>query len=477
MIPQIQSRFTDRASDRRIYMRVGEAMRGAYNTFIDFFVVPSSSGASLAYLDGIRALAVIFVVVFHVWALSGMAHFTMTTPVTHRGHDLTIFLGTGYVGVILFFVLSGFLLSQHWLHADFQGRPRPSGRVYLRRRLLRIIPGYYVCLFLTLLLLCPFLIPPQRIYSASGAFVLGAHLLFLQYIFPSANSGSFNIHGHMWTLTIEMIFYLALPFVVVLFFRRRWMIALPLSVLASLTWLYLAKQSLGPLVHLLETRSHLNEGAARYFLSQQFPAHFVSFAFGIALANLAYRYHADPPIHRLLRPLTTRWMGIGYFFVGCFIVVYTMNAFGYPGPLSPYYFWEPSVSIGFSLMIGGVILGGRALQVPFSFLPLRLIGIIGYSAYLWHMPLIYLINTYPAVAALPPQARFFHVLVYVTIALTLVSSLMYLTVEKPFLLLGRRYGTARAMTTARLSIREQAMAQHIAPSAASLPTIANPADG
>ncbi|MCA1666566.1 MAG: acyltransferase, partial [Thermomicrobia bacterium] len=376
--------------------------------------------------------------------------------------------------VILFFVLSGFLLSQHWLHADFQGRPRPSARLYLRRRLLRIVPAYYACLFLTLLLLCPFLIPPARIYSGQGAFVLGAHLLFLQYIFPAANSGSFNIHGHLWTLTIEMIFYLVLPFVVVFFFRRRWMIALPLSALVSLIWLYLSKHALGPLVYLLETRSHLDETAARYFLSQQFPAHYVSFAFGIALANLAYQYQSGRLRHRLWRVLATRWMGIGYFFVGCLIVVYTMNAFAYPGPLPSYYSWELSVSIGFSLMIGGVIVGGRALQMPFGFLPLRFIGLVGYSAYLWHMPLIYLFNKFPTVAALPPASRFYHVLLYTTIALMLVSGFMFLAVEKPFLLRGRRQGAAREAATARPTVREEAMAHQVATTA--LPAV-NMTDG
>ncbi len=450
--------------------RDSNILRAAYDGFLDLFVVSSSSGASLAYLDGIRAVAVILVVVFHVWALSGMPRFAMTTPVTHRGHDVTVFLGSGFVGVILFFVLSGFLLSQHWLHADFQGRPRPSTHVYFRRRLLRIVPGYYACLFLTLLLLCPFLIPPARIYSGQGAFVLGAHLLFLQYIFPSANSGSFNIHGHLWTLTIEMIFYLVLPFVVVCFFRRRWMAALPLSALVSLTWLYLCQHSLGPLVHLLETRSHIDEAAARYFLSQQFPAHYVSFAFGIALANLAYRYQSGWLHHGMWRYLTARWMGIGSFLVGGLIVAYTMNTIVYPGPLPTYYFWEPSVSIGFSLMIGGVIVGGRALQAPFGFLPLRFIGLVGYSAYLWHMPLIYLINKFPTVAALPPASRFSHVLLYTTIALTLVSGFMFLAVEKPFLLRGRRQSAARETIPARPTVREHAMAQQVA-------TAASAADG
>lgn len=418
------------------------ALRSLHDRFVERFVVSSSSGGSLAYLDGIRAIAVILVVVFHVWTLSGTPRFSVTTPLTHSGHDLTIFLATGFVGVELFFVLSGFLLSQPWFRADYQGNPRPNTRTYFRRRLLRIIPGYYAFLFLTIALLCPFIIPSNHVYSLTGAGEIGADLLFAQYVIPSAAAHLFNIHGHIWTLTMEMIFYLILPWVVLLFLRRRWMIALPISALISLGWLSFATNSFGPLVRFVEMQANFKEPDARYFLTQQFPAHWVSFALGITLANLTYQYRSGRPMHRVLRLLASRWAGLVYFLVGSYIVLWGMNHLGFGGATYVKYWWGLTVSIGFTLMIGGIIIGGRWLQAIFGFLPLRLIGVIGYSAFLWHLPLIYLINKYPEIAPLSPEAHFFFVLIRVAIALTLVSCFAYLAIEKPFLLMSRRLDAA-----------------------------------
>ena len=188
----------------------GGALRAAYRRVFDHFVVSTSSGASLAYLDGLPGVAVLLVVVFHVWILSGTPGIAVTVPLIGRTENLTIFFAAGFVGVNLFFVLSGFLLSQYWLRADYDGRPRPSTRRYLRHRLFRIVPAYYFVLLVTLVLLTPALIPPALVYSNTGLFILGAHLTFTQYLFPISSS-SYGVNGPMWTLTMEMTFYLLLP--------------------------------------------------------------------------------------------------------------------------------------------------------------------------------------------------------------------------------------------------------------------------
>jgi peptidoglycan/LPS O-acetylase OafA/YrhL len=420
-----------------------KSFRALRDRFLNVFVVSSSSGGSFAYLDGVRAIAVILVVVFHVWALSGTPRFHVTAPLAHTEHDVTIFFATGFVGVELFFVLSGFLLSQPWFRADAQDGPRPRIGLYLRRRLLRIVPAYYAFLFLTIVLLSPTFVPSSQILSRAGRVSLGADLLFLQYVIPSAAMQMPAIHGHLWTLTMEMIFYLVLPWTVLAFLRRRWMIALPVSAFLSVGWLYLSKHSFGPLVDYLITRRGFDEAGARYFLSQQFPAHWVSFALGIVLANLALLHRAGPPAHRVLRLFASPWAGRAYFLIGTGIVMWGMNRLGLGDTAYRHYWWGLTVSLGFTLVIGGIIVGGPWLRAAFGFLPLRLIGIVGFSAYLWHMPLIAIFNKYPNVLGRSPEAHFFFTLGAVSVSLLLISCFMYLAIEKPFLLISRRLDAAR----------------------------------
>ena len=419
------------------------ALRLAHRRFVGLFVVSSSTGTSLAYLDGIRGVAVVLVVLLHAWIRSGAPSAAVALPVVGGRFDFAPFFKTGYVGVDLFFVLSGFLLSQYWLRADWAGAPRPSTRRYLRNRVFRIVPAYYFCLFLMLLLLTPALIPPELVYSSTGLFILGAHLTFTQFLFP-LSAASYSINGPLWTLTMEMTFYLLLPWAVRLFLRNRWLVTLPALTLATLGWLWLARHSLGPLVQFWQgtvARYGVDEATIRYFLSKQFPAHFVDFGLGIALANISTRIVARPPTGRLARAAIGTWAGASYFVMGTLLVLFMMLKLSGGQGWWAYYLSQIPVALGFTLMLAGLIFGGRRLQALFGFTPLRLIGLVGFSAYLWHMPIISLLEQFPGVAALPTPERFQYVLARAAPLVLLVSIVFFLAIEKPFMQIGRRPAT------------------------------------
>ncbi len=149
-------------------------------------------------LDGIRGIAVLLVLALHGFA------WPMQWETWH-GFPRVIQLLTlpGGLGVNLFFVLSGFLITGILL--DAAGEPHYFRNFY-GRRALRILPLYY----LTLLLI---FVP----YPSSGKFVL----LGLFYISNMTGIfGVLNVYGPLWSLSVEEHFYLLWPWVSRLGLRR-----------------------------------------------------------------------------------------------------------------------------------------------------------------------------------------------------------------------------------------------------------------
>ena len=146
--------------------------------------------------DGLRAVAALLVFVHHASFLTGTT-FNSSAGALFARFD---------VGVSVFFALSGFLLARPYVAAILDGEPLPDiGRFY-RRRVLRIVPAYWVALTATYVWLRP--------ESATQADWVDRvlHYLFLQ-IYP-ADTFAKGI-SPAWTLAVEMSFYVALPWLAV----------------------------------------------------------------------------------------------------------------------------------------------------------------------------------------------------------------------------------------------------------------------
>ncbi len=341
--------------------------------------------------------------------------------------------------------MSGFLLSQYWLKADYLGRSRPDLKTYYKRRFLRIAPAYYSVLFLVLVFMMPAYISPAAIFSPQGAFCLGTHLIFAQYLFW-LSAGSFNVLGPLWTVTIEMTFYFILPWLVILFLRNRWIKTLPIAFLITLSWLWLARFSLQPIVDFsFRTASVWSPNyeqsvpLIRNFLANQFPAQLVDFSLGIVLANLVLRRNLRINTNKLFITFTGKIAGRIYFWLGCFLTIYFMNKIPTDSTLVfHYYLSRISLATGFTLLIAGVEWGGNWVKSFFSFTYLRLIGLVGYSIYLLHRPLITIIVSYPVIIAMQTGQRFLIVLAIACLLVLIISMGFFLLVEKPFMVLGKQ---------------------------------------
>jgi peptidoglycan/LPS O-acetylase OafA/YrhL len=176
-------------------------------------------------LDGARAIAATAVLLHHVAFWTG----DYTPDLVGR------FLARMDVGVAIFFVLSGFLLSRPLFRAARDGRPAPRTAAYLWRRALRILPAYWLAVAAALLLL------PQNDGSGPGTWI--RHLALTQiYGTGHLREGL----SHTWSLCTEVAFYLVLPFVgaaLVRLARRRpdrplrVLVALAVAAAAGLGWL------------------------------------------------------------------------------------------------------------------------------------------------------------------------------------------------------------------------------------------------
>src|SRR5260370_22042257 len=114
---------------------------------------------TIAVLDGVRGVAVLMVMVFHIDRMTGDNLWSRVT------YPLATSISTaGGTGVTLFFVLSGFLLFMPFAKALLYKTSWPLGRVFYMRRVLRIVPGYYVSLFLIFLFMHPQYLHPHHLY-------------------------------------------------------------------------------------------------------------------------------------------------------------------------------------------------------------------------------------------------------------------------------------------------------------------------
>ena len=222
----------------------------------------------VASLTGVRALAALLVVATHA---------AYTTGKYTHGYIGLVF-SRMEIGVPIFFVLSGFLLFGPWVRAAVAGATAPSLRRYARHRVRRIMPAYAVTVLAAYLIYHFHDAGPNPGHSWNG---LLRNLTLTQiytdsYLFSHLHQGL----TQMWSLAVEVAFYLTLPVVayllLVVLCRRRWK---PGLLLAGLAGLALISPAWMVLVH---TVDFLPDGARLWL-----PGYLAWFIGGMMLAVLS----------------------------------------------------------------------------------------------------------------------------------------------------------------------------------------------
>ncbi len=292
-------------------------------------------------IDGLRALAVVSVVIFHVNAA---------------------WLPGGFVGVDIFFVISGFLITSI-LYRGMEAGTFSFKRFYLRR-IQRILPASYLVLFATLAMGC-LLMVPVNLKALTKAAISAA--FFGSNIFFARGAGYFEDTSelpllHTWSLAVEEQYYFLFPPLLLLLFRfglkKRGMlltcIVLGLASFAVSSWMTTDKMLARWNYFLLPTR------AGEMLIGSV-----------LAVAN----FHGVRPGARLAR---------AFSLTGFALMVIAFFVLSKHSPFPGYNAAWPCIGTGM------VIYGSREsiINRGLSLRPVVYIGLISYSVYLWHWPIL-----------------------------------------------------------------------------------------
>ena len=341
------------------------------HAFGDISTKRSSAGINFGSLDGVRGLAALLVLAQH-------------TGLTKTG---------GIFGVWLFFCLSGFLLASPFVRQPSLAISRPYMISYIFRRIKRIVPMYYVMITITFLF-------------AGKTVVALRHYLFIQ------------ADGHFWSISQEMFFYLILPLVMAASYllcrnRRVWH-ALFLAICALAAHRFLTAE----VVTLYGNNADLRPMAGIFIT-------------GVAAAFF-YNFVTSRYVKTLQRPVSTALFSLTGILIlgGClFMSAHPIEHLAHINPLL-----RPGIfgaGAGF-FILATMLARNSLLDKTMNLLPLKAVGIVGYSYYLLHPKIIdcvraatdYFGNYYPTGLML---------FVLSGVATYLVTVFTYSYIERPFI--------------------------------------------
>lgn len=319
-------------------------------------VIPPIREARRLDIQGLRAIAVGVVVAFH----AGLP------------------LPGGFVGVDVFFVISGFvittMLQREW---DRDGNLR-LGRFYLRR-FKRLTPALATVLVVVVIVTA--LVGPLNSSTTAPVTALGAIALIANVVIAETTGGYFDAAAgenpllHTWSLSVEEQFYLAFPTLILI--AWRWTRNLPSASGRRAVWLAVAICSGLLLAATLygATRSSWMDSTWLGFYSPLL--RFWEFGAGVLVAIVPSRGWApSPPIRGLLG-----WGGLTMIAASCWLI---HEGVRYPSA------WTLLPVVGTSAVIIGGLSGDGAVSRLLSAGPLVTVGDWSYSLYLWHWPMIVL---------------------------------------------------------------------------------------
>jgi peptidoglycan/LPS O-acetylase OafA/YrhL len=356
-------------------------------------------------LDGLRAIAVLFVLIGH-----GAYSFPIALGAAFP------FFGNGDLGVNIFFVLSGYLIYE--LSArEYEKTGRFDWRQFYLRRILRIFPCFYSYIAVVAILI------GLGVLYLTPSMMLGVTTFSMNYRQlwdHSTVGGNYLVICHYWTLTLEEQFYLTWPLLMFLLARKRLLTVMGVVIL------------LAPFVRVF---CYFFTPGSREQIGMMFHTGFDSIAMGVFLGELLRRQSWRTRLQALA---AKRWV------LASAIIFLLLVSPALTGRFRGGY----SITIGKTLelacialvIVANVSSSSLTLSRILNWRPVAFMGVLSYSLYVWN-PLFLDVETNWVINRFP--------LNYIALILTAIGS--YYLIEKPFLRLKDHLRGRRKATTVDLS--------------------------
>jgi peptidoglycan/LPS O-acetylase OafA/YrhL len=305
----------------------------------------------LGVLDGLRGIAVLLVLWYHIWEIS-----FLPAPVAW----LEFIPETGFVGVHLFFFLSGFVIAYPFVRAALAAAPQPSWRHFAWRRFVKIVPSYVLCIIVAYALGYA-----QRQIGASTVPDIVSHLLFVHTWFPQRYG---TINGVLWTLAVEVQFYCIFPLIWWCFKRRPWLTA---AGMIAIAWIWRV------------TLAHCCYATVFAQYEENLPGYLDVFAFGMIAVYVFSRYGESwrASAWRFTAPVVAT-AGIAA------LVALLENLYAYRFANQWAGVWQIDgrtfLGAAFAIIALGFLASPRWWQLLLDNVPLRYLAAISYNLYLYH---------------------------------------------------------------------------------------------
>lgn len=390
----------------------------------------AEEGSSLLYIDGLRAIAAVYVLLHH----AVLQYYNAGTEGLQGIPKLLVYtLGQGQLFVDLFIVLSGYCLMRPVLKAGYD--LRGGSIAFFKKRIIRILPTYFMAMLLSLLLIWLFIGKPTGTHWDVSLPVnladVFTHTLLINDIFKDH---AFTINHSFWSISVECRIYLAFPIMVLLWKKRGpWITIVAFFIVSVLTYqlLYFA-QSISQAINLY------TPGFSPYILL---------FLFGMLAADFV---HAKSRLYALGTRLP--W---GVLFTASVIVFAATRVYINKTYVDAQTFSYQWINITFGLVCAVLLVlcanpgNSKLTASSLSFLswkPLAFVGTFAYSLYLVHAPLLQILTQY-LIAPLH-LSRFNELLLLLALSMLIIIPLAYLffrLCEMPLIKFGKKRIAAKEL--------------------------------